>query len=762
MMRVIGLTSAALLGTLVLTQPSVAQTVAAADAPDEAQARESSEGIEDIVVTAQRREESLQRAAIAVTAVSGRDLITAGVSDVANLTKLVPALVVQPAGGSLTNFYLRGIGTLGSNAYAENAVAFNFGGVYIARPTAPIGSFYDLQRIEVVKGPQGTLYGRNATGGAVNVLPAKPELGQVGGSAILEYGNYNTRKGSAVLNLPLGKAVAIRAAAQVVDRDGYLSDGYDDEQGEAARLSLLYKPNDAFSLLLVADYFHQGGMGVGPVLIPGSLVPTASPLEDRVSGADPRSHAELRLRFPFFINSGLVRPPQRDGYQDSSFYGVSAVVEADLGFATLTAIPAHRVSKPDFRTYNFGFLGENRETDTQNTLEVRLSSNGNPALRYVIGGYYFREHQQAYNQYSQGGAQTTTFLPDLKTESKALFGQLTFDVSESLRLVGGLRYTAEEKSQHTPVRQFSAAKPDVPFSLASGELSFNKLTWKAGLEYDVGPRSLIYANVSTGFKAGGFFVAIRNSTFDPETLTAFTIGSKNRFLDNRLQLNLEAFYWDYKDQQISFLGPVETSLGVFGSGLQTVNAGNARIAGIEVEALFMPTDADRFSGTVQFLDTQYTDFHYVAISLTGVPPRSGCQLSNDTSLAVTAPARLFLVDCSGRPALNSPRWSINLGYERTFGLAGDFELLAGARTRIETSRYLALEFLPEERQGGYMTSDAYLTLNAPDERWSLTAYINNIEDQAVLGNAIARPILNVVYGTLRPPRTYGLRAAVKF
>jgi iron complex outermembrane receptor protein len=761
-MRAIYRTSSALLGTLVLAQPGVAQTVAAADVSVEAQADESGDGIEDIVVTAQRREESLQRAAVAVTAVSGDDLVTAGISDVANLTKLVPALVVQPAGGSLTNFYLRGIGTLGSNAYAENAVAFNFGGVYIARPTAPIGSFYDLERIEVVKGPQGTLYGRNATGGAVNVLPAKPELGEIGGNAIVEYGNYDTKKGSAVVNLPLGQTVAIRAAGQIVDRDGYLSDGYDDEKGEAARVSLLFKPSDAISLLLVGDYFHQGGKGVGPVLIPGSLVPTASPLQDRVGGADPRSHAELRLRFPFFINSGLVQPPQRDGYQDSSFYGASAVVEADLGFATLTAIPAHRVSKPNFRTYNFGFYGENRETDIQNTFEVRLSSNGNPALRYVLGGYYFHEHQKAYNQYSQGGAQTTTFLPDLKTESKALFGQLTFDVSESFRLVGGLRYTAEDKSQHTPVRQFSAANPNVPFSLASGRLSFNKLTWKAGVEYDAGPRSLLYANVSTGFKAGGFFVAIRNSTFEPETLTAFTIGSKNRFLDNRLQLNLEAFYWDYKDQQISFLGPVETSPGVFGSGLQTINAGNARIAGAEVEALFMPTDADRFSATVQHLDTKYTDFDYVAISLSGVPPRSGCELSPDTSLPVAAPARLFLVDCSGRPALNSPKWSINLGYERSLQLGGDFELIAGARTRIETSRFLALEFLPEERQGGYMMSDAYLTLNAPDERWSLTAYINNIEDETVLGNAIARPILNVVYGTLRPPRTYGLRAAVKF
>ena len=226
-------------------------------------------GLEEIIVTAQRREESLQRAAIPVSAVSGDELINASVSDTENLSKLVPSLVIQPAGGSTMNMYLRGVGTLQGNAFGENPVAFNVDGVYIARPTGPVGTFYDLERIEVVKGPQGTLYGRNATGGAVNVLPKRPELGEFSGDVNVEYGNYDALKGSGSLNAPLGESWALRIAGQAVDRSGYLSDDYADEVGEAARVSLLFEPSSTFSTVLVADYFHQGGAGNGSVLMPG-------------------------------------------------------------------------------------------------------------------------------------------------------------------------------------------------------------------------------------------------------------------------------------------------------------------------------------------------------------------------------------------------------------------------------------------------------------------------------------------------------------
>lgn len=524
-------------------------------------------GIQDIVVTAQRREESLQRAAVAISAVNGQDLIKASVSDPSSLTRLVPSLVVQPGGGSAINLYLRGVGTLQSNAFGENPIAFNFAGVYIARPTAPTGSFYDLERVEVVKGPQGTLYGRNATGGAVNVIPRKPQLDRLTAEGTFEYGNYDSRKVSAAVNLPLGSITSIRVAGQIVKHDGYLSDGTSDENGKAARVSALFKPSDDWSALLIADYYHQGGKGVGGVLAPGIAYPAgfsgyaAPSLDERIGGGDPRSIAALNtfaLTLPAppfcvggFVVSDCVRAPRTDSYIDSDFYGVSLQVEGDMGFATLTVLPAYRRVDGRYRSYAFGFQTDQSETDDQLSLEVRLASNGNNRLRYVLGGFLFEEDQNADNFFYQGRLSTTHFTPRLKTSSKALFGQLTFDVSDSFRLVGGARYTDERRSLLTRLATGAAPGPVEPPLGAPfpGQLNIDKVTWKAGVEWDAGPQSLIYANVSTGFKTGGFFVAAPpNNTFRPETLTAYTVGAKNRFLDNRLQLNLEAFYWDYRDQ----------------------------------------------------------------------------------------------------------------------------------------------------------------------------------------------------------------------
>jgi len=725
---------------------------------------EESAGIMDIVVTAQRREENLQKVAVAVSAVSTDQLNSAGIADVSNLGKLVPALVAQPNGGSSTNFYLRGVGSYAVNAFAENAIAFNFAGVYVARPTSPLGTFFDLERIEVVKGPQGTLYGRNATGGAINVLPKAPKLDNFGGNASLELGNYRAVRAQAAVNVPLGSTAALRIAGQVASRDGYMSDGYDDEKGQAVRASLLFMPSDTLKLTLVGDYFHQGGNGVGSVLVPGARTPTAPSPSRRIGGSDPRSQAEVAARFPALVNTantGIAAVPRNNGFVDSNFYGLGATLEADLGFATLSVIPAYRRSEPNFLSYALGFSARVQEVDDQYSLEVRLASASDQKLRYVLGGFLFKETQAAQNTFIQGPITTTIFSPNLETKSKAIFGQLTYDLTDKLRIVGGARYTKEDKSQATPLRQLTLANPNAPTTNVRGALTFDKVTWKGSVEYDIADRSLLYANVETGFKAGGFFVAVRNNTFAPEALTAYTIGSKNRFFDNKLQLNIEAFYWKYKDQQVGFVGPVETSIGVFGAGGTTVNAGNARMYGVEAELLFQPTPNDRFSANLQYLNTKYQRFSYTQISNSGATPRSGCPLTLNTSIPVTAPAALFTANCSGRPAINAPEWSFAGGYEHDFELGG-LLITPGARTRIESSRFLSIEYLPENTQSGYMMSDLYLTVADADKRWSITGFVNNVEDKTIFASSSLRPVVPIVYNALRPPRTYGLRASFSY
>lgn len=734
--------------------------------------------VEEVVVTAQRRSENLQKAAVAVSAVGEKQLVAASVTETQGLSRLVPSLQVQPSGGGSANFYLRGVGTLQSNAFAENAVAFNFAGVYLARPTAPVGSFYDLERVEVVKGPQGTLYGRNATGGALNVLPARPRLGETSGDVTLELGNYASKKAQGSVNLPLGDKAALRLAGQWVDRDGYMSDGYDDENGKAARASLLVEPSETLSVLLIGDYFKQGGKGVGGTIVPSSYIPGAPSIDERVGGADARSIAALSAWSsavpapPFcaggFVASGCVAPPKTDGYIDSTFWGLSAQVEAKLPIGSLTIIPAYRRSEPTYRNYSVGFLGEASEVDEQTSLEVRLASLDDQAFRYVVGGYYFEEDQDTSNYFYQGTISTTRFTPKLSTKSKAVFGQATYDLSSTLRLVVGARYTNEKRSQATALASGGlpgAVNP--PLGTAyPGSLEFNKTTGKVGLEWDVAERSLLYANVSTGFKAGGFFVAAPpKNTFAPEKITAYTIGSKNRFFDNRLQLNAEAFHWKYKDQQISFVGGITAPSGLIAPGAVTVNAGQASISGVEVELQAALTSRDRFSANVQYLHGKYDELVFDALSASGGAIRSGCA-ATDLGVAnptVPAnPARLFRINCSGKQTINSPEWTANASYEHTMPLSNGFELLLGLRTRLESSRYVAIDYLPEERQKAYTTTDAYVTLTGRDARWSLTGFVNNIEDETVISGAISRPVLQVVYATLKPPRTYGARLNFNF
>ena len=726
-----------------------------------AAAEEQTGGLQDIIVTAQRREENLQRAAIAVSAVTGGALINAGVSDVNNLSKLVPSLVVQPSIGSSTNFYLRGVGSLAANSYAENPIAFNFNGVYIARPAAPIGTFYDLERVEIVKGPQGTLYGRNATGGAINVLPARPRIGEAAADLTVEYGNYDAKKATGSINVGLGDKAALRLAAQVVDRDPYLSDGYDDDVGQAARASLLFRPTDRLRAVLVADYFRQRGNGAGSVLARGPILPGAPPASDRIGGADPRSAAVLRATFPQ-LATGAVAPPQLGGYNRNDFWGVTLEANADFNFGTLTVLPSYRRSSPDYLSYNGGYSGQVKAKSDQIALEVRLASQGDSRFGYVIGAYLFDEQQHEYSRYFQGLASDTRFTANVHNNSKAAFGQLSFELFDGFRLIGGGRYTKEEKDQSTTLNQLVfGVGPVVPIV---GQLSFDAFTYKGGVEFQVTPTSLLYGNVSTGFKSGGFFVAVQNNTFKPEHLTAFTLGSKNRFFDNRLQVNLEAFYWKYRDQQINYIGAVQTSISpvLFGAAQQTANVGRSRLYGAEAEVRFSVTRGGIFGVDLLYNNTRYDDFVYNGVSRSGLSPRNNCAVTPNPSIPLPAPARAFVIDCTGRPLVNAPKWTANISYEQRIDFGNGVALTPGARTRLESSRFLSLEYLEEQRQKAYRMSDAFVTLSFDDDRYAVTGFVNNIENRTVYAASGFRTIIDVVYNILRPPRTYGVRLSGKF
>ncbi|MBD3762559.1 MAG: TonB-dependent receptor [Rhizorhabdus sp.] len=759
-MRALLAGSTALIGLL---QPSA--SAAQGDAPAQAaSAPETGEGLQEIIVTAQRREENLQKAALAVSAIAGNALTQQSVTQATDLSRLIPSIQIQPA-HSYTQIYLRGVGTFGANSFAENSVAFNLDGVYLSRPAGPSGLFYDLERVEVLKGPQGTLYGRNATGGAINIITAKPKRDRFEGYANAEYGNYDTLKLSGAVNAPLGNAAALRIAGQLSQHDGYFSDGSDDERTRAVRGQILLAPEGSrFDMTISVDYAHLGGIGGGGTIVP--LVRSGS----RLGASDPRVQAAYQSYAPTAPVPQIVIP--NAGSQDNSFFGAHATINVDLDFAKLTIVPAYRRTHYDVTSMSGGFVLDIDEKSHQTSVEARLAGISGP-LNWVLGGYYFDEQVKSDQSFDQA-SNATLILSDLGTRSAAAFGQATYSLTDSFRLTGGLRYTRDEKEQDTLARSqpFVGFVPnvfplrplilDIP-TVALTDASSKKLTWKAGVEFDAAPRSLVYASVSTGYKSGVLFPALTANISRPEKLTAVTLGSKNRFLDNRLQLNLEGFLWKYKDQQISHLGAVNVAPGIFGPVFITDNAGKLTIYGAEAELLFQVTPDDLLSANLQYLHTNYDSLRYQYYSSAGAPPGVGCPVT-PTNLSGTTPiARIFDVDCSGRAGVNAPKWTLNLAYEHVFDLDAAGRIRVGADTRIQSGRYLTVDFLPSAYQDGFMKSNARITYETEDGRYALTAFVNNLENKFTYSGSVQSPVKNgLFYNRVDPPRTYGVRASLKF
>ena len=749
-----------LLATAVLGTPAMAQTAAPAGTPAVSE-------LQEIVVTAQRREENLQKAALAVSAVAGDALVKQSVTQATDLTRLVPSIQVAPA-SSFTQIYLRGIGTFGANAYAEQGVAFNLDGIYLSRPAAPAALFYDIDRIETLKGPQGTLYGRNASGGAINVITAKPKLNETSGFLNLEGGDYATFKTSGAINVPLGSQWAARVSGQYARHDGYFSDGYDDENTGAVRGQLKYDNGSGINATLMTDYGHVGGKGSG-----GTIVPFIG--NGRLGPSDPQVLAAYLAAQPTAPVPQVVA--KNDGFQDNNFYGVALTANADLGFAKLTVIPAWRQTDLNFLSYASSFQIRDIEKSHQGSVEARLSNHSGP-VNWVVGTYWFSEHVNALQHYDQG-SNLLDINSLLDTHSLAGFGQATVDITPRFRLTGGLRYTDDHKQQLTnfvnqpfagfvspQTGNFTPIFADIP-AVATTNIHFRKLTWKAGFEYDAGPRNLVYASVATGFKSGALFAATGQNYSLPEGLTAYTLGSKNRFLGNRLQVNVEAFLWNYTNQQISHLGPVQVGStpvgGIYAPVFITENAGSARLYGAEAEVLFKATPRDLFSADIQWLHARYRTFAYQAYSSSGAAPVEGCAVTPTSLIAATPGAAIYGVNCSGRPLVNAPDWTINLAYEHKIPLAGGATVAIGADTRIQSGSYVSIDYLPGGYQATYTMSNAHVTFEPAGGRITLTGFVNNFENTTVLSASFQSPVKNgVLYDQLRPPRTYGVRASVRF
>jgi iron complex outermembrane recepter protein len=745
-------------------------------AEEGATATQDTAGLEEVVVTAQRREESSQRVAIPMSVLSADNLADAGVTTAQDLTRLVPALSAYQ-GPTGVQASMRGVGNLTGNTYQEQAIAFSFDGVYIARVGNVGGNFFDLDRVEILKGPQGTLYGRNTNAGAINLIPKRPTLSGNSGEVELSGGNFSAYSAEGGLNVQMGDISALRLAAQRVSHDGYLDDGYNDQDETNARVSWLLQPSSDVSLVVVGSYSDRNGQGSAGVQV------------DRRDNFDgPASPSQQAI----WASAGF-NPIQANGDINGRQAGVHAQLDWTTNAGTLTLLPAYLDSSQHALHNAAGFPIQFDEDSTSKSAEMRFASLADGAFSYVVGAFYFDDQASFTLAADQTSFRVRNIVPDISTTSYAAFGEGKLKLTEALRLIGGLRYTKEDKS----TSGLTATGFDVNFALAHGgpppafvppcvyftpapvatvgnggcylaisnAITSNKTTWRAGLEYDLSDQSMLYATASTGFKAGGFYAA-QDGVFKPEALTAFTLGSKNRLLDNRLQFNVEIYYWQYKDKQVSHLGPkVNGALD-----LVTENAGSATMYGVEPEVQFLITDNDQIEATVAYEHATYDSFSYLTV-MPGPTGSGTCPTTPAGTLSAPPFSPLVRVDCGGFTIPNTPKWVATAAYERTMPLGNGGSLVGKLAWQYRSSRISGDEQVPAEHLPSYATGDALFGYHSPEDHWGLTAYVNNLTDKKSYGSSFftgAAPSLTAPVGPvgpttlLNPPRTYGVRLNVKF
>jgi iron complex outermembrane receptor protein len=702
-----------------------------------------SASVEEIVVTAQKRPELLSKAPVSISAITGAALRSEGVVNPLSISNLVPSAQVTQANG--IQITIRGVSSPDGTEKGDPSAAFLLNGVYLARQQSLSGAFFDLDRVEVLRGPQGTLYGRNATAGVVNVISNRPKF-DFEAAANGEVSNFDTQRAEAMANMPVTDTLAIRAAAAYNKHDSYLIDAPgdnrrlgDDQDEIATRLSGLWKfgSGQQGSLLLIGDYAHQGGGGPMPVRVQDFFTNylTANPIY-----FDAGSAARRTVRYPF------ISQPN----QDNKIYGVSGELNYDIDPIGITYLGSYRVFDrhnlqvgvfPKTPAYPDNMVSGRTH---QQSHELRVSTRSGGPLDAVLGLYYFQEITDNANNVlpNYSGYSVFAFLQRLVVgDSKAVFGQATYHINDALRVTGGLRYSDDLKSrQGLTIGQQGSTVPDpalyTVLTVNDARTTSSKLTWKGGVDYDVTDKVLAYGSVATGYKAGGFNdgcsagspnclvpTAQNRLFYNPEELTAYEAGLKGRYFGGILSLNLTAFFYNYTNLQLNSQQEAPAP-----PGQVTLNAGKAHIKGGEIEAVFVPDRLDRFDLSVALLNAKYVSYQ----------PKIG-------------------IDYAGRNLDNSPSAVVVAGYTRTVPLPWGAKIAARAETRFSSS-FLETDFnIPAQfRQPAYTTSNATLTYTAPNDRWYTEGFIKNIEDKIVFSG----------YGSGRvyasDPRLFGMRAGVRF
>lgn len=724
------------------TAPNEAGVTTSAQAPETAEQRpaDSTNTTGDIVVTATRRSTLLNKTPLSISVVSGESLERDNIETITDLNGRLPSLVIgQSFGGS--RIAIRGVGFNPIRPGDEGRVAYYTDGVYVARPSAQIGTLFDIERMEVLRGPQGTLYGRNATGGALLITtrdPTKELSGYLNGTV----GNYDLFRLEGAVSGPLvSDKLSARVAFQKVDRDGYwdnLQTGNDvgDADTFSARGTILLEPSSAFRLRVTADLHRENDRNyVIHSIRPGFVV---DPLSEAVGSRD--------VSQPF------------NPKNDVDSWGASATANWLLtDTLTLTGVVGYRDLETDLLVHGSGHRGSYsnfKDDSEQYVAELQLTGEVK-ALEWIVGGSWFYEDQQPQLRSAIIGrlffprapnflVQGTNSTANIRTDAYAVFGELVWHVTEKLSLTGGIRYSWETKKALDEYASLDLFTPyPAPGSTDNGfilrppragfprdsKVKFDAWTPRIAVNYEFTPNFSAYATYVEGFKSGGFNYGTIQDPYQPETISNYEAGIRAR-LGRFATVRGAVFNYDYQSLQQTVQLP--TIVGTF-----VLNTGDARIRGAELEFVARPAPAFQIDGNFGVLDTRFGSF--VAVD----------------------PNRGVTDDIEGNEVPQAPDYTLYLGAQYEIDVGGGLLTLRGDYRRTGPTEFDIFNNAPL-RQGAYDVIGANLTFER--ENWKAQLWGQNlgntyaVNSQALQANALG----GGVAGSLIPPRTYGLTVGYKF
>jgi iron complex outermembrane receptor protein len=693
--------------------------------------------VDEIVVTSQKRSQTLQEISAAVTVLDEDTLQVRGVTTLADVQNLIPSVRLQKESAS-TEIYIRGVGSTLDVPMIEPPNAYNINGVYVPREVTS-ASLVDVKRMEVLPGPQGTLYGRGAIGGVVNTITRRP-TDEISTNVTLEAGDYSHMRATLTQNIPVNENFGLRGTVSYFDRDGYLASGADSADDLAAFLALDFSPADKVNVNLWTHIEDRDGSAAnlvskGNVDNPRSQAfPNKDPWDDRLQG-DLASYATLG--------------PIDAQYREWETTLVGAEVNWEINDRlSLTYLP----SSLDFDWHQEYWLthkdGDFNETIDQQTHELRLSFDNGGSVTWLAGLYDYQIETagQLFIQFGPDELFPTSppgiwlnavDVRDHELKGTALFGEVAWSASDRTRLVAGGRVSNDKRtgSGFQPSIVVGPAIDEDPIALFTGEApptysnkeSWDHIDWKLGLEFDAGEQSMLYATIQTGFQPGTFD-SFPDTVMEDSELLAFTVGAKNRFLDGQLLLNNEIFYYVYDN--------LLTQAFDAATGTNRLTNADVVIYGDQLDLLFTPSSLPdtRFSFSVGYLHARYDDFL-----------NDSLDVFNDTQMQ------------------NAPDWTATLGIMHDWRFESGAYIQANIASRYESGFWGDFSHSSGIYQSAYTKTDAALTWHCGTGKWSAGLWVKNLEDQdvqsaAATGNPIADPGPGAPF--LEAPRTYGLRVTL--